>query len=524
MKNFSLKRWALSALVLLSAGAASAVTETYDFVVAENNTTLAPTYGESVTTGGAELQLISTASNNFGNRFAVGPTNRNDGTSNGFIFRTTGDYKGLWSQHGDRNFSILNLVKGNRVTITISKDDKTLKFVDGDAVVSGKTYTVPANGNLDFITTGGVYIEKVVIEDPVEAEALTIGIPAVDITYDFTTIVPNSEDKVVPTNQDNDHKVTTSSTNNVYKLATSDNDFDNRFGVGGYTADRTGDGGFHFYNHSGYVGLYNGWSGRTFSVLDLKKDDKVTITISHNGTTLAFFDKDNVSTYAGDAVTSGQTYTVTANGSLDFISTGSVYIEKVRIQHDAINIGGATLVSSNALDFTDATIKAYVASAADAGTVTFKRIYKVPANTPLYLKAASVITEEIPVLDGTAETITTNLLKGSASSTTALQSNDETKYYVFGVKSGVAGFYPVSNSSTLTSAAGKAYLELTAEQVGTSNSRLVLNFDEDSQTTGIATAVRETAADNIFYNLSGQRVNNPSRGLYIVNGKKVIIK
>ena len=27
-----------------------------------------------------------------------------------------------------------------------------------------------------------------------------------------------------------------------------------------------------------------------------------------------------------------------------------------------------------------------------------------------------------------------------------------------------------------------------------------------------------------FYNLNGQKVQNPTKGLYIVNGKKVIIK
>ncbi|MBR1412205.1 MAG: hypothetical protein IJ577_03675, partial [Prevotella sp.] len=219
-----------------------------------------------------------------------------------------------------------------------------------------------------------------------------------------------------------------------------------------------------------------------------------------------------------------QTYTVTANGSLDFISTGSVYIEKVRIQHDAINIGGATLVSSNALDFTNATIEAYVASAAEAGTVTFKRIYKVPAYTPLYLKAASVITEEIPVLDGAAETVSTNLLKGSASASTPLQSTDDTKYYVFGMKGGKAGFYPVSTNATLTSAAGKAYLELTASQVAAA-SRISIKFEDDSQTTGISTAVTKPATDdNAWYTLQGVRVAHPTRGIYVRNGKKVFIK
>ena len=34
----------------------------------------------------------------------------------------------------------------------------------------------------------------------------------------------------------------------------------------------------------------------------------------------------------------------------------------------------------------------------------------------------------------------------------------------------------------------------------------------------------ETISDNVFYNLNGQRVNHPAKGIYIKNGKKVFVK
>ena len=43
------------------------------------------------------------------------------------------------------------------------------------------------------------------------------------------------------------------------------------------------------------------------------------------------------------------------------------------------------------------------------------------------------------------------------------------------------------------------------------------------RTTGISTAGSEMA-DHRYYNLQGQQVTQPRRGIYIVNGKKVIIK
>jgi hypothetical protein len=52
-----------------------------------------------------------------------------------------------------------------------------------------------------------------------------------------------------------------------------------------------------------------------------------------------------------------------------------------------------------------------------------------------------------------------------------------------------------------------------------------LGFDEEGNTTGVADINRETIANNgAFFNLAGQRVAQPTKGLYIVNGKKVVIK
>ena len=50
--------------------------------------------------------------------------------------------------------------------------------------------------------------------------------------------------------------------------------------------------------------------------------------------------------------------------------------------------------------------------------------------------------------------------------------------------------------------------------------------DDDPSTTGIENIeIAEDANDSApYYNLNGMRVNNPAKGVYIHNGKKVIIK
>lgn len=45
-----------------------------------------------------------------------------------------------------------------------------------------------------------------------------------------------------------------------------------------------------------------------------------------------------------------------------------------------------------------------------------------------------------------------------------------------------------------------------------------------SMTTGISTARKTQSADDTFYNLQGARVDKPTKGIYIQNGKKVVIK
>ncbi len=47
---------------------------------------------------------------------------------------------------------------------------------------------------------------------------------------------------------------------------------------------------------------------------------------------------------------------------------------------------------------------------------------------------------------------------------------------------------------------------------------------KSSSTTGIEKVESRETRDNTFYTLSGQRVEKPTKGLYIINGKKVVIK
>ena len=84
------------------------------------------------------------------------------------------------------------------------------------------------------------------------------------------------------------------------------------------------------------------------------------------------------------------------------------------------------------------------------------------------------------------------------------------------------GFYKVK--SNVTNIPGnKAFLVLTNAEAQAKG--FVLEF-EDGGTTGIETIEnsKHSTEDGVYYDLQGRRVEIPTRGVYIVNGKKVVIK
>lgn len=93
--------------------------------------------------------------------------------------------------------------------------------------------------------------------------------------------------------------------------------------------------------------------------------------------------------------------------------------------------------------------------------------------------------------------------------------------YIFANKepNGV-GFYLLDSSNGNTIAPFKAFLAVPKSQTAP-------DFIGFGDTTGIDATLNDNGQminDNIIYDLSGRRVMNPTKGLYIINGKKVVIK
>ena len=157
----------------------------------------------------------------------------------------------------------------------------------------------------------------------------------------------------------------------------------------------------------------------------------------------------------------------------------------------------------------DEKIESYVAVYNPIGYVELSPIGGAPANTAVILKTAypDDYTALIKYVAAPAE----NDLKVSDGNVTG----DGSTIYALGKKDAKVGFIKVKSGVKIP--AGKAYLVITSD-----GARDFLGFDDD--TTGIESVEQSTKADNLYFNLAGQRVVQPTKGLYIVNGKKVIIK
>jgi len=135
---------------------------------------------------------------------------------------------------------------------------------------------------------------------------------------------------------------------------------------------------------------------------------------------------------------------------------------------------------------------------------------KIPANTAVVLKAPAGIYD---FASTTADAFAgTNDLKGSVGGRTLVSGSALTLQ-----NKGTVGFYPYGNEEPRIDLAGfKAYLEKPAEV-----NALVFDFGGE---TAVKSVVTEEQNANAIYNLAGQRVQKTQKGIFVVNGKKVVIK
>ena len=178
----------------------------------------------------------------------------------------------------------------------------------------------------------------------------------------------------------------------------------------------------------------------------------------------------------------------------------------------------ATFNSEYNLDFTSSSaITAYTAEVKDDVVTLTKVTTSVPAHTGLLLRGATPgASADVSVVTSATSPTTNDFV-----AVTTEGGETVTSGYILATVDGIQGFYPVNGTSGNHVAKGKAYLA-----AGGAGARLTMVFDDEEggELTGITLNKREATVNDSFYNLRGQRVAQPQKGLYILNGKKVVLK
>lgn len=181
----------------------------------------------------------------------------------------------------------------------------------------------------------------------------------------------------------------------------------------------------------------------------------------------------------------------------------------------AQNINGVSHIATFSAPFATiipADVKAYYVSAKGTeATMTAIDAKVIPANQGVILTSESGdAATMVPAAGETAAAITGNQLGHSAGAAKTLTAGEG---YILGNGTEGIAFYPCKDGSLPIN---KAYL------LGNGESAIVMNFG--NAVTGINTIAAPANSKAPIFDLSGRRVVKATKGLYIQNGKKVIVK
>lgn len=213
------------------------------------------------------------------------------------------------------------------------------------------------------------------------------------------------------------------------------------------------------------------------------------------------------------------TYTYTGDEeTIDIvINEGNQYLKTIAVTYPAkveavtlASSGTSSFSSSKDLDFSNVDgLKAYAVTNITSTAVTLTSVDAAPASTGLVLKGTASTDYNIPVAATTPAAISDNKLVAAVERTQV----DANSAWVLN-----DGAFKLYTGEYIP--AGKAYLPAT--DVPAAAARLQMVFDGEA--TGISTAVNDVLGDGRFFDLQGRQVAQPTKGMYIVNGKKVLVK
>lgn len=178
-------------------------------------------------------------------------------------------------------------------------------------------------------------------------------------------------------------------------------------------------------------------------------------------------------------------------------------------------------------------VKGYTITGNEGTSLVMNEAYAagdvVPAKTALVVEGAANKYYTL-VAASTELTPANNKLHGSDKAEMTYVDGTNVKYYKlsYNNEGNNLGFYWGSeNGAAFTNGAHKAYLALDSETLLSQSRGFSLADLAHGVTTGINTTVKSATQSNFIYDLNGRRINSlngAAKGVYIMNGQKVLVK
>ena len=369
------------------------------------------------------------------------------------------------------------------LAVTYSSDDTGVATVSGTGVVTG-------------VAAGTATITAEWTEQTVDSKVYEAGSKDFNVTvyavedgiFDFTTKVLDYGSGISPT-----------ANGEYYDTAES------TWTAGNVTMVVAGK--YRWWNADGTLRLYNNSPASTITI-SVPSGSVITRIIVDGGSGLsATVGNYSSTTWTGSSQTVTLTYAKTS---------GSINMKSVTVTYDAIpvhvsSVGYATFYSD--FDVTiPAGVKAFYAEAVDDGLVMHESADgKIKAGFGVVLEAAE---DDYVFAKTTGATVddSYNALTGVTCYTTKANLTG-TYQYVLGMDDSTPKFFELATGGSL--GANKAYFA-----TDTKKSAIGMRWEGSTNIANVE-AAKES---NVYFDLMGRPVEQPTRGIYIMNGKKVFVK
>ncbi len=193
------------------------------------------------------------------------------------------------------------------------------------------------------------------------------------------------------------------------------------------------------------------------------------------------------------------------------------YMDKDAEWTVALTDGYATFSAAQDFSIVGSDVAAYKATQKNGNYVKIEEIADIPANTGVVLYGEGQTSVTLKMAASATADVSDNKLVANVTASTLPDTEGGNTNYILVKEGEKIVFAPTSGSGTLK--AHRAYLQLPTD--GTA--KYFISFGDE---TGIENEVLNANSENAtpVYNLQGQRVAAPTKGIFIQNGKKVVMK